>query len=412
MGCGSFQNEDIKEKKYRKKKYEDEEDEDEDEENEKKKQKEKNKNKIKNMNEEELKNYLDKLYKSYYAAKTYFCSNDFKEKEVDAIKQCKIIISSQELIKQGKYKEIIIDELPEEITPEYITGYTVKQKKKKIQDIINILQKEKEEANKRQEKNLENLKKQTKNIKKENIEKFKEESKKILSVEKDKIDLITKDIEAINNILKYNYMPIPEYIIHNEEYQKEKVINEDIPEYTLRISVNELSYTKSNPLIIINLISRDNIIKSKEIKGKSNKDISDTFDWIFNENDYTLLLRNKMEIILKRTYMMKSDKIKGNSEISLRNLKNRDTVGGSIHLKMESGKNDENIDVTIKIRSPLLEKEYETSYREVLKITKLYPEFNVDGDNYNYSSKKNQIKLSVNRIFKDIESKEVNQNQE
>ena len=369
----------------------------------------KNKNKIKSMNEEELKKYLEKLYKSYYAAKTYFCSNDIKEKEVDAIKQCKIIISAQELLNQGKYKEIEIDELPEEVTPEYITGYSEKEKIEKIEYIINRLKKEKDEANQRQEKILKKLKQQTKNVKKEDIEKFKEESKKILDVEKNKIDLLSKDIDAINKISKYKYMPVPDYILYNEEYKKEK-INEDIPEYTMRISVNDLSYTKSNPLIILNLIVKDNPMKSKEIKGKTNTDINNTFDWLFTENDYNLLFRYKIEIILKRTYMIKDDKIKGKSDISLRDLKNKNRVGGTIKLKMESGKNDENLDVTINIRTPIIEKEYETDYREVLKIKKLYPEFNVDGDNYNYASKNNQIKISVNRILKEIEKIEINDN--
>ena len=47
---------------------------------------------------------------------------------------------------------------------------------------------------------------------------------------------------------------------------------------------------------------------------------------------------------------------------------------------MVSGKKDKYIDVTIKIRSPIINKEYDTVYRDVLKIKKIYPQFNLNGD--------------------------------
>jgi hypothetical protein len=83
-------------------------------------------------NEEKMKNNLENLFKSYYIAKTYFCENEFKEKEVDAIRKCKKIIEAKELLEQGLFKKIKEKELPKEITPEYITGYT----EEKLQEAI------------------------------------------------------------------------------------------------------------------------------------------------------------------------------------------------------------------------------------------------------------------------------------
>ena len=109
MGCGCFQKNDKKKGNINRKQTQN-----------------KNKSSVidddledNNWSKTKLEKYLANLYKSYYAAKTYFCSNDLKEKEVDAIKNCKKIISAQDLLKQGKHKSININELPKEITPEY-----------------------------------------------------------------------------------------------------------------------------------------------------------------------------------------------------------------------------------------------------------------------------------------------------
>jgi hypothetical protein len=86
-------------------------------------------------NKEKIKEKLKSLYESYYAAKTYFCSNDFKEKELDAITKLKKIIEFQNFLKEGKYKKINMKEFPDEITPQYITDYSDKERKKKIEEI-------------------------------------------------------------------------------------------------------------------------------------------------------------------------------------------------------------------------------------------------------------------------------------
>ncbi len=350
-----------------------------------------------------LEEYLKNLYNDYYSAKTYFCSNDFKEKELDAIQKIKKILAAQELLKKGKQKEININELPKKITPEYITGYTENERKKKFDFIIDTLKKEREEAKTRLNKKLEEIKKNTKNVNKNDIEAFKEQSKKILDVEKNKIEEITKDIDAIMQLSNNKYIPVPDYIMVSEEYQIERV-NTEIPDNTLKINVSDLSYTKSNPLIIINLKTDDNIARTKEIKGKTKSDINEKFDWLFSEKEFKSLIKGRIEIILQRTYMIKSNKIKGVSQISLKNLKDSDTAGGICKLTMTSGKKDEYIDVTITLRSPIVNKEYDTAYRDVLKIKKIYPQFNINGDNNTSPSPKNQIKISVNRLLNEIEN--------
>ena len=360
---------------------------------------------------EKTKEYLDSLYKSYYAAKTYFNSNQLKEKEVDAIQKCKKIISAQELLKQGNYKSIKIEELPEEINQEYIIGYSKEEKKKKINYILNIFEKQKKEAQKSLNEKCEDLKIKTKNINKNEIPKFKEESKKILDIEKNIIEETNKNIDIINKIKDEEYMPIPEYIKANEEYDIEK-INKDIPENIMRINVSNLTYTKSNPLVILSLKFGD-INMTKEIKGKNKDDINENFDLEINEDIYKNIIRNKIEIRLERTYKIKKNKLKGESEISLRNLMNQDSIESMCKIIMKSGKGDNFIDISIKLRKPLFEKLYEKSYREVLKIKKIYPKFNVDGNNNifndnNINNEDKKLNESVSKILEELNNIEDN----
>lgn len=361
---------------------------------------------INKLGEEETKEYLESLYKSYYSAKTYFCENEFKEKEVDAINKLRDIVSAQELLKNGKCEMIDIDKLPKKITSEYITGYNEEEKKKKIEEIIECLNKEKEIAEIEMKKKIEQLKSNIKNINKLNINKFKEDSKEILDKIKIKKENISKEIERVKETLKSEYIPVPDYIMKSVEYQME-IIDEDIPENIMHINVSNLTYSKSNPLIILNLNVNDNIILKKEIKGKKNSDINETFDWNIKEyNNNKSLIRSKIEIILERTYKIKNDKIKGISEIQLRRLSDSSLIEENCKIKMNSGKADENIDISIKIRAPFFQKQYKTNYRDAIEIKKIYPKYITEEE----KEKENDNNCYDNEFSLDKMLEEINKN--
>ena len=363
-------------------------------------------------NSNDLKEKLKSLYDSYYNAKTYFCSNDLKEKEVDAIQKCKIIFSARKLLEQNKQKEINMNELPGKITPEYITGCTKEEREEKINFIISKLKEERDYTKKILEKKVEDAKKMASRLKKENLEKFKIESRKILDEEKSKVDKLNKDITTMNQILQNEYIPVPEYIMVNEEHKIEKK-NENIPEYVMRINVSNLTYTKSNPMVVLYLKLEENNEMKKEIKPNKNGVIDETFDWTFNDKDIRNIVRSKINIYLFRTYTIKKDKPKGESELSLRSLKNTDNASGTCALKMLSGKKDTNIDVLVLIRSALIEKEYESDYKEAIQIKRIYPEFKIHGDNYIpkrstvNSGNMNPTYISVTRVLSEIEKKKI-----
>lgn len=314
---------------------------------------------------------LQSLFKSYYSAKTYFNENELKEKEVDAINCCRKINSAIELLKEGQYKKIKMSEMPQKIDSKYITDYTPEDRKKKINELISLLTKEKEEKRVLMNIRIEQMKKKLKASK--NLENDKLIVKKILDADKATIDKINKDIEKIRLTLADDYIPVPLYRMISQPSKKEK-LNLDIKENTMLIKVKNLTYTKSNPLIML-AIRGDDININKEIKGKNPEDINEEFTWVFNEKDFKNLVKYSIEIALGRTYSIKSTKVKGRGELPLRKLKSLSSLDEAVKLKMESGKPDKSIDIEIILRTPFIDKEYEDDFKEVVNIIKIYPKF-------------------------------------
>ena len=321
---------------------------------------------------EETKIFLDSLYKSYYSAKTYFNKNEFKEKEVDAINCLKKIIEAKELSEKGKHKEINLADLPKKINSEYITGYTPEERKKKITEIITKLKEEEKQTRKILNQKMEEVKKILIRTKNKDMDKY----RPYLDEEKNHLTLISKEIKAIEKTLIDDYIPVPSFIYEQKPYKKERV-NKDIEKNTMEVKVSGLTYTKSDPIVYL-VIRDEKFSVSKEIKGKNQDEIYSVFTWNFSDEQFKNLIKNKIEIALGRTYAIKSTKIKGKGELSLKNLRSSSSMDESVSLKMESGKPDTSINIEIKLRSPIIEKEYDEDFRDIIKITKIYPKFNFD----------------------------------
>ena len=360
-----------KDKKEKDKKKKSKNKEEKSEENEESENTEKNEEVIYSHKKEELEVKLESLYDSYYAAKEYFNKNELKEKEVEAIHCLKIIVSDLELIKQGKYKKIKISEIPEKISSKFITDYTPEERKEKIKEIILLLKKDKEAQKFLFDQKIIQMKKKL--VSSKNLEKDKQEVKKILDSDQEKLKKIDKDIEKVAQTLVDDYIPVPLYRMIPSPYKKEK-FNDKIKPNTMIIRINNLTYTKSNPIIIL-AIRGDEINIHKEINAKINTDLNEEFIWEFDAKSFKSLVKYNIEIALGRTYTIKSTKVKGKGELPLRKLKSQSSLEECIKLKMESGKPDNSINVQIDLRTPLVEKEYEDDFRDVVNIIKIYPKF-------------------------------------
>ena len=351
----------LKEKRKKKKEIKKKENENEDVNEINNKNKNKEIKKIANqMNEEQTKIYLEGLFKSYYSAKTYFNENELKDKELEAINCCKKIISAQEMLKDGKYKEINIGELPPKMTPEFITGYTPEKRKEKILEIIKKFNEEKEETRRLLNLKIDQMKKNFNKLK----DSDKARMKQILDQDKNHIDSISKEVEKIKKTLVSDYIPIPLCITTSQACKKEK-LNLDIEENTMKIKVNGITNRKSNPIVILG-IHGDKINIEKELKGKTQDDIYEEFLWEFSEDQFKSLVKYNLQIALGK---------KEKGEVQLRKLKDTSSLYESVRLKTESGKSDTNIEIEIHLRSPLIDKEYDDDYRDIIKIVKIYPQF-------------------------------------
>ena len=111
----------------------------------------------------------------------------------------------------------------------------------------------------------------------------------------------------------------------------------DIEENQMQVKVSELTYTKSNPIVIL-VIKGDKLNMNKTIKGKSQDDINSTFTWNFSTDQFKDLIKYKIGIALGRTYSVKSTKPKGKGEFFLRKLKDNSSMKETVKLQMESGK--------------------------------------------------------------------------
>ena len=108
------------------------------------------------------------------------------------------------------------------------------------------------------------------------------------------------------------------------------------------------------------------IFDPSEFEGKTKDDLYGEFIWEFSEDQFKSLVKYNLQITLGR---------KEKGEVQLRKLKDTSSLYENVRLKTESGKSDTNIEIEIHLRSPLIDKEYEDDYRDILKIVKIYPEF-------------------------------------
>ena len=338
---------------------------------------------------------LENLYESYYAAKEYFRLNGLREQEVDAINKCRNL---KKLKENPKLNNI---EIPDEITPEYIYGYSKQKKISKCKEIEKSLIDQKEYINKNMQEYIESLKK----LNKKKFESVKTEAKTKLDNDKLEIEKLDKCIKIINDIEKNEWVPVPEYLKIDKE-KKIEIIQEDIPEKTMRINVGHTTYTKSNAILKLEIeFDKKNCNKIKEIKCKENNDFSESFEWKFDNDQWNNLYKNKINIILERSYNIKKNKIKGIGKIDLRKLKNEFHIEGDFKLEMKSQKESKIVGISIDIRHPFLEKKYDIISKEIIEIKKIFPAFESKiyaNDNEENVAKRELNKSQLNETLSEI----------
>lgn len=329
-------------------------------------------NTVSQSNEDKTKLYVDLLLQQYLSARDYFKANEFKEQEKDCIGKCKQIIIAKKKIQDGNFKEVNLNELPKAIKPEYIYGCTEEERLAKFKEILSEIIKQKDEVE--QKKNAYSEKLRT--INKKEFAKIKDTAKGVLDSYQNKINKYNETIENIKEKLKDKWVPPPEFCRSEEEDKVEK-INNDIPENTMRIHIGKIDYEKDNVYLKVNLKYDDKEL-SKEVHLKGDKDFNETWDWQFDKSEYKRLYRKVMEIEMERTYWYKfgGSNVKGSAKIDLNSLKDSIQLVGNYKLELVSKRTTPSINVSINLRTPFAEKQFETVTKEVFTVKKIYPPFN------------------------------------
>ena len=93
--------------------------------------------KMKDEKEKYLK-YINALIKEYTEAKEYFKKNgsSFEKQLAKARNDFAILVKAKQKVDSNKYKEIKLNTLPKQITPEYIFGYTEKERMEKFKEVL------------------------------------------------------------------------------------------------------------------------------------------------------------------------------------------------------------------------------------------------------------------------------------
>ena len=323
-------------------------------------------------NEDKTKLYVDLLLQQYLSAKNYFKDNELKEQEKDCVDKCKIIIMAKKKLQAGNAKEVNLNELPKSIKPEYIYGYSTEERTSKFKEILAEYIKQKDEIDNKKKSYMEKLQK----LNKRDFAKIKDQAKSVLDSYQSKIQKYNETIENIKENYKDKWTPAPEYIRLEEEDKVEKT-NNDIPENTMRIHIGKTDYDKDNVYLKVHLTTTDKEL-TKDVQLKGAKDFNETWDWTFEKNEYKHLDKKFLLIEMEKSYWYKfgGSNVKGTLKIELKELKNNIQLSGDYKMELVSKRTTPSINVSINLRTPFCEKQYETITKEVLSVKKIYPPFN------------------------------------
>ena len=317
-------------------------------------------------NNKDLKIIIEKRIKDYDLAIKYFKENDLTEQKEKAEEDKKKLINSLEKVKSEKSEEITENNIPKEITPEYINGYSNDERIKRYFDIITKIIAEKQKL----QTELENEIKELKKFNKAQILSMKEEIQN--DFEKIKNKKIKYD--EIINILKEDFqnpwIPAPLISETDEDTQVEK-INEDVPENTIRITFGKTDYKKNK-----NVYLKANLVDTKHEDTWNQKNVGDwshIIEWQLDEKEYAEISEKKFHFEVYEKLKNK-DKFKGEGTFELKDLKDKNSFGEKFHFELQTKRTEPIIDLNFKIRK-CINPTYDNFKKRILCFTKFYPAF-------------------------------------
>ena len=325
-----------------------------------------------NKMKEEIKKYqlyINTLIKEYTEAKEYFKRNGQEQLANKSRQDLKILISAKQKVDSGRYKEVKLNTLPKAITPEYIYGYTENERMQKFKNILSQLIKDKNDIDEKMKSILEKMKK----LRKRELEKAKEAVKPKLDEMKQKKDNYTKLIDILKEKFKDKWTPAPLYEKVMVEDRIEKISYEGAI-FGLKVHVGKTDYDKDKTYLKIALQVNQNKVFGKQVHLKQMGDYNEEWKWEFNGDEFKSIAKNYLYVELYRQHTFSDDK-KGQGKIDLGNIRKGTSFKAECKIEIESKRVEPTILFLITPIMPEGKKIYETTQKESIKITKIYPAF-------------------------------------
>ena len=326
-------------------------------------------NQIINKEEEEkYKQLINGLIREYNEAKEYFKKNGREKLENKSREDLKILLLAKQKADSGKYKEIKLSSLPKPITPEYIYGYSEKERAVRFKIVFTQLNNDKTNIEQKMKSIMEKMQK----LNKKEFEKAKAVVMPKLNEDKVRKDNLIKLMNALKAKFEDKWTPAPEFVKAMEEDKVEKVSYEGC-KFGLHIKVGKINYDKDNISLVVILEASQNRSLKKEVKLKQIGDFNEEWRWEFTSDEWKNITKACLYVGLYRQHTFSNDK-KGDAKISLSNLKKGPTKF-DCKFEIESKRIEPIITFIITPIFPHGKIYYEPVTKEVIKITKIYPAF-------------------------------------
>ena len=181
-------------------------------------------------------------------------------------------------------------------------------------------------------------------------------------------------INVLVEQVKNKWIPAPLYKIVTKDILK-KVINNEIPENTLILTIGDTTYDKQKIFLIIEMKNGNKTKREKVIPIKGNNFNNKKIKWKFTPDEFKSLGDAKINIALYQHSFLCSN-IKGHINLKLEELKNKSTINQNCYIKLVNKKAISTINITIEIRESILKNEIKLSgKRELIKITQVFTPF-------------------------------------
>lgn len=336
-----------------------------------------NKKVVKENNEKENKpkvkdEVLEKLeqrLKEFGLALKYLTKYQMSEDQIMKAKdQC---LELKKLIeKRNKGKEIEEYEIPLPPTSELICGMNKSKRDEKFKEIIANLISRKDVDVEKRSKFKASVDKMPESLKKR-------KAAEIASQLKDLDERIRKQellITSIKDLYKNNYAPVPLTIEESEEVKTEK-INDDIEENELLFEISNVEPYCDASFILNFEISEKNVLNFAFNSDSSKKYI--VSKKVNIGRDIKSLLKNGIEMKVTKKYMCCLKEELGVIGFPLDHLGKSSDKIIDIMIKPPLGIAKYSMKLHTKIRSPILEKEYNIEMKKILRISKTYRPFSL-----------------------------------